>query len=371
MEKRLLFLAFASIIQGNGVSNKILSQKNAFIDLGYEVDFCYFKEQDGNTKAFINDDVFFCLGNRLSYQFKIFCFFKKLSKYINDNKVDILYIRYEKNANHALINFLRGCGGICKRVMEIPTYPYDSEIQNVSFYRRLRLLEERHYRKKLSSCLEKIITFTDDESIFGVPTIRISNAVDDKKIPLIKKNRINTYDLSLIGVANLAFWHGYDRMIMGIRKYYDNGGDKRIMFRIVGDGNLSEKNHLENIVKTECLDDSVIFYGNKKGSELDELFNNSDIAVGCLGCHRKNITSVKSLKNIEYAMRGIPFIYSEINSDFDKMDYVMKVSADDTPVNVEDIITFMQKNQNSPLAIRKSVQHLTWKNQMEIVSQSV
>ncbi|MEG2480028.1 MAG: hypothetical protein RSA50_07120, partial [Mucinivorans sp.] len=43
----------------------------------------------------------------------------------------------------------------------------------------------------------------------------------------------------------------------------------------------------------------------------DDLFEQADIAIGSLARHRSGITTIKTLKNREYAARGIPFIYSE------------------------------------------------------------
>ncbi len=38
-----------------------------------------------------------------------------------------------------------------------------------------------------------------------------------------------------------------------------------------------------------------------------------------------DIFKIKTLKNREYAARGIPFIYSEIDDDFENMPYIIKV----------------------------------------------
>ena len=46
------------------------------------------------------------------------------------------------------------------------------------------------------------------------------------------------------------------------------------------------------------------------------------------------------MKNREYAARGIPFIYSETDSDFDNKPYVLKGPADESPTNIQDIIDF-------------------------------
>lgn len=371
MKHKILFLAFAPILEGNGVAKKILAQRDAFKDLGNDVVFCHFKTQNGSADAYLDDTVFFKLGSKVSYQFKIFRFFEKLASHVKESGYDAIYIRYEKNANAGFIRFLRALGGVCSRIMEIPTYPYDSEIHNASLYRRLRLWEERHYREKFSDCVDTIVTFTDDASIFGVDTLKISNAVDASTISLRTEDKGSEADISLIGVANLAFWHGYDRLLYGLKNYYERGGEKRILFKVVGEGNAAERARLKEIVEKCHLEENVCFYGNKSGEKLDSLFNQSDFAIGCLGCHRKDIVKVKSLKNVEYAMRGIPFVYSEINEDFDNKEYVYKVPADDTPIDINDLLTFINDLDYNPSEIRSDVAHLTWYRQMERVCSSI
>ena len=78
----------------------------------------------------------------------------------------------------------------------------------------------------------------------------------------------------------------------------------------------------------------VIFHGQKMNEELDELFNEADFAIGSLARHRSGIDKIKTLKNREYAARGIPFIYSETDEDFDPMPYIMKVPADESPIDI-------------------------------------
>ena len=103
------------------------------------------------------------------------------------------------------------------------------------------------------------------------------------------------------------------------------------------------------------------------GSALDDLFDRNDVAVGCLGCHRKNIVHVKALKNIEYAARGIPFIYSESNEDFDFKEYVLKIPANESPVDIAFLVAFSKNMNMFPEEIRTSVNRLTWNEQMSKV----
>ena len=93
----------------------------------------------------------------------------------------------------------------------------------------------------------------------------------------------------------------------------------------------------------------------------------SSVAIGSLGRHRSGITTIKTLKNREYASRGIPFIYSENDEDFDNQSYILKAPADESPINIDAIISFLDNNNFQPEDIRKTVEHLSWKRQMEIV----
>ena len=73
------------------------------------------------------------------------------------------------------------------------------------------------------------------------------------------------------------------------------------------------------------------------------------------------------MKNREYASRGIPFIYSECDSDFDDKDYVIKAPADESPIDVNCIIDFMEHFSTPASVIRESVKSLSWESQMQRV----
>ena len=101
------------------------------------------------------------------------------------------------------------------------------------------------------------------------------------------------------------------------------------------------------------------------------MFNQCQFAIGSLGRHRTGITNIKTLKNREYATRGIPFIYSEQDSDFDHQPYVLKAPADDSPIDIQRIVDFSEGFTMKPEDIRRTVEHLTWKIQMQKVLETV
>jgi hypothetical protein len=125
------------------------------------------------------------------------------------------------------------------------------------------------------------------------------------------------------------------------------------------------------IIKQYHIEKRIIFHGTLFGKELDEVFNECQFAIGSLARHRSGITIIKTLKNREYATRGLPFIYSEQDSDFDQQPYVIKASADESPINVEEIIKFLDTFKMKPSEIRQTVACLSWKIQMERVVEKV
>src|SRR5690606_27358515 len=256
-------------------------------------------------------------------------------------------------------------------VMEIPTYPYDDELKPKGFVSRLYNRIEKHCRKKMYKYVDRVLTYSDDEFIFKIPTIRVSNGIDFNKIP-IKTSFPSSDNVNFIGVANLGFWHGYDRLIRGIKNYLDKDNTMPIHFHLVGNGDVAYKKELIELVDELALKDYVTFHGNMEGDELTMLFENTHLAIGSLGRHRSGITNLKSLKNVEYAARGIPFIYSENDANFDDKKYILKVSANESPINVDELISFYLSNKWDSNDIRGSIeQRLSWKTQMEKVVQSI
>jgi glycosyltransferase involved in cell wall biosynthesis len=174
-------------------------------------------------------------------------------------------------------------------------------------------------------------------------------------------------------VAEVHYWHGFDRLIAGIGEYYKKGGTKDVRFHIVGgvaDSEMHDSMHAKGfaeLIEKYGIAGHVVFHGQLFGRQLDDVFNQCQFAIGSLGRHRSGISVIKTLKNREYATRGIPFIYSEQDSDFDHQPYVVKALADESPIDIQQIIDYMDRFTMQPAEIRKTVEHLTWKIQMQRV----
>ena len=367
---KCLYLTFQPIAKADGVSKKVFAQKDALNKLQIETSILYSRVNEKHEYSFYFDNNVFIKNIKRKRLLSPFIystsFFNKIYNLIIKEKITLLYIRYGLTASPSFLNFLKKCKSNNIIIfIEIATYPYDGEL--TSFRLLPGKLIEQFYRKKLHKCVDRIVTYTDNKIIYNIKTINISNAASTNLL-LKKNNIIENNELHLILVANIAFWHGIDRIIEGLKVFYEKKYQFKVYLNIIGEvTNNDEAQKLILLVNKYNLNNYIHFCGPKDGHELDLLFDKANLAIGCLGCHRKNITKVKSLKNIEYAMRGIPFIYSEINEDFDKMNYVHKISTNDNPIEIFELIEFIQKKDYIPNEIRKTVQHLTWEHQMNII----
>ena len=360
---KILFLIFHGFDPNNGISKKISYQLEAFKANGHETHLCYMDEND-SKRRFVEDSVIADYGNGRKGKILKRTEFGSIVDYAVKKQINFVYIRSNHNANPFTIHMVRRMkkAGM-KVVMEIPTYPYDQEYFNKAM--RRQLIQDKMFRNIFAKQLDAIITFSEEDIIFGQQTIRISNGIDFDSVRMKKKSHHPANELHLIGVAEIHRWHGFDRIFKGLADYYATPKAIKVYFHVVGYFfSPIEEAEITEIIKAHHLEPYVILYGKKHGEELDEIFDQCDFGIGSLGRHRVGIEHIKTLKNREYAARGIPFVYSETDTDFDKKPYVMKVPADETAVKVEDIISFYQQLIITPEQIRNSIAELSWKHQM-------
>ena len=368
--KKVLFLIFHGFDPNNGISKKISYQVDAFKKCGMNVHLCYMDEKD-TKKRIIDGDVIADYGNGLLSKILKRTDFSAISNYVKKNQIDLVYIRSNHNANLFTINMVKKMKAYgAKVVMEIPTYPYDIEYKAQDISRQI--FQDKIFRSQLAKYLDAIVTFSDFDKIFGQRTIKISNGIDFDSVKMKTTINDTSKELNLIGVAEIHEWHGFDRIVRGLADYYSKPQDYLVEFHVIGYFFSKEiEDEFRKIISDNHMENYVILYGKKHGTELDNLFDKCDFGIGSLGRHRVGIDKIKTLKNREYAARGIPFIYSETDSDFDPKPYVLKAPADESPIEIQRIIDFYKRNTMSPIEIRESITDLSWKKQMELVIKEV
>lgn len=385
---KILFLVYHGFEEFSGISKKIHYQVKGLRENGHDVRLCHYTiTDDGHRCRFVDNDVIQDYGKGFIAALRQRVGYDCIYDYCVREGIQFVYARCFQNANPWLIRFFKKLkkAGI-HAVTEIPTYPYDAEFVGFSRMTRLNLKIDQTFRNALYQQMDAVVTFSDAQEIFGQRTIRISNGVDFDSIPLHHHlpSDLQPSALHLIGVAEVHYWHGFDRLIAGLGEYYKHSTlhtphstFKQVIFHIVGGvapSEMYDSMHapgFHELIEKYGIQDKVIFHGQLFGQALDDVFNQCQFAIGSLARHRSGITNIKTLKNREYATRGIPFIYSEQDTDFDHQPYVLKTPADEFPINIQQIIDFVDANQFNPADIRKSVEHLSWKIQMQQVVDAV
>ena len=374
---KILFLVYHGFSDESGISKKIHYQVKGLRQNGHEVHLCYYDfDPRGHRCRYVGNKVIADYGTGALAAIRSRTQLDCIYNYCAVNAIEMVYARSFMNANPILVRLFHKLTkrGI-KCITEIPTYPYDSEFKGYPLKYKIPLYIDKLFRKALAKKMEAIVTFSNEETIFGKRTICISNGIDLDSIPIHNPKKQN--DIHLIAVAEIHYWHGFDRLVAGMGEYYKLNPDARkVFFHVVGwedDRGTTSNGYLtvEQTAKKYNIGQYVVNHGKLFGDKLDEVFNQCVFAIGSLGRHRSGITKIKTLKNREYAARGIPFIYSETDNDFEDKPYIIKAPADESPVNIRQIIDFIDTHDVNPTEIRNTVEHLSWRFQMEKVVREI
>lgn len=252
-----------------------------------------------------------------------------------------LYIR-RTVADKAYIGFLHDVKQKypkCKIVIEIFTYPYDKDDFGKwnawPFY-----IKERIYRPELKKYVDRFVTYTEDREIFGVPTIPTANGINVAKIPVIRGNFQNK-SIRLIAVAFMQRQHGYERIIEGINQYYkQNNPEYDVELSLVGDG--PEKPMYQKMVQKYGLQKYVKFYPTMSGKKLDELYNQSDIALIAFGMYKVGVYGkMSALKSRECMAKGMLMLSgSEIDVLGNDYSFMKVMPNCKEPVDINAVVDF-------------------------------
>lgn len=313
-----------------GVVNKVEAQMRLFEKNGIQTTLCQYVWEGGYPQIVIEKDTDLLYFRRIEPSVKL-----------------LLKLRQLRKINPGL-----------RIVMEIPTYPFaDEETISMPIKRRIN--------RRISECvlhfyIDRIVLIGQQKplnQLYGIRTICVNNGVDFDTIKIKQPSDNSEDEIHMLCVSGCFFWHGYDRVIEGMNEYYHEKERKeKIIFHIVGEGQcLDEYKGLAK--KYGLFGKYVFFYGRRVGDELDELYNKCDIAVECLGIHRKKLYFSSSLKSREYAAKGIPMIVAndlDIYQD-DTRQYIKKFPADNSPIDMIEIINFYQEIYKHTKDIAKEV----------------
>lgn len=347
----MLYICYTNlnIDRAVGVRKKIKAQCQAF---SKDFDRVYYTIFAGQTIYLLLDGLIIDREFSLTKKMCNDIVLKWLRKY----DIDKVYIRYEYS-DIWFLEFLTELKNMnIRAVLEFPTIPYDKE--------RVckRPIEDKYYREQLWQYIDCCTTYSAYETVFNIPCIPLVNGVEIEKHPL-KQYRKKDGRIILVAVASMTRWHGYERVLQGMQEYYSKGGKRNVIFRLVGDG--GQLSYYQRLCDKYQLQDYVFFCGRQQGEALDRIYDDSDIAIGSLGMYKTGLKSAAPIKLREYCARGIPFIYGYDDTSFTDEDYFgYRISYDDSPVNIEEVIAFYERLYDGSDFIKDmrqfTIKYLTW-----------
>lgn len=337
-----------------GIKKKVISQISVLKKFGASVDLIYSSGDDINL---LNSHGQVQKLKKVSVGSNHRRFHNSLLKNINFSEYDAVYIRLDY-VSFYLISFLKyiqKSNSQTAILVEIPTYPYRKEVLErgsrilrknplltIKLY--LSMLEDYLFSFFLKNKVSRIITFSKDKKIYGVPTLNISNGVNMSEVKVKKASIQKQEGIDIIAVSTLNKWHGYDRLIKGMGEYYQSKSvNHKVRLHIVGDG--EELEYYKSLVKDFHIERHVFFYGLLQSKELDEVYDIADIAVDALGRHRVGVKYNSSIKGKEYLAKGLPIVSgveTELDGD-ENCPFYYRVISDETLVNIKEIVIFYKK----------------------------
>ena len=357
MQMKGIFIYYNKINKNSlsGIDKKVLTQIQAFNNKKLNCNMVVLNEKEGKQNKLIN-----ALLIRLPFSNKT----PRWSYVQEFDDIDFLYFRRPFFLSIHTIKVLKDIRkrnpGI-KVILEIPNYPYDSEIKrnrkNLPLY-----IKDKYNRRKLRDVVDRIAVQNDIENIFDIPTLKFVNGIDVSQVSL-RKPKTNSIDtINICAVASLTPWQGYERIINGLNQYYKNGGTRKIIIHVVGEG--IERKYYEELVNKFNLIENVIFYGFLTGKEIDEVYNISDLALDAFGRYKTNNKLSTSLKSREYLAKGLPIILGcetdIINSDFT---YSIRYPNDDSIVDFNHIVDFydrIYKKEDDKLEVSREIRNYAY-----------
>lgn len=333
---KMLYLSTWDFVneQSDGVCKKIKSQIKVFEKNGLQVDFIFIRNNEVLFREDGRERILAHVGN-----IKKTPAYMRMYRHLKDKQYDWVYNRYGlmDTFYYRVLKKLYNNGA--RILIELPSYPYVGEKPKGIAYQFMYWWDTL-YLKKLNKITDRILTYSRNEVIWKIPTIQIMNGIDLSKIPPAVKTEKKDDTIHLLAVAFMQPYHGYERLLYGLKQYYDEGGSRKVVCHFVGEG--PEKEAYERIVSEKNLEDYVIFYGKKGGRELDAIYNRCDLGMCSFGYYKINASLSSQLKVREYLAKGIPIICGVDTDIFQVIDkaYYLQFANDDSYLEIGRIISF-------------------------------
>ncbi len=345
-----------------GLLEKYVGKQRALHLLGWSTSLCCFKENKPVIYRLTDDS-----SNPECHELYQKAFFTAVLAYLSDiTSCELLYIRYPFSSPF-FIRFLKKVKlnfPDTHIVIEFPTYPYKKEFTGVKWF---KYLVDQYYAGQLHNYADLAATTADVETMYNIPAVTFSHA-----LPALPENYSRSGSeqsvIQILAAGNLFDWFGLDRLIKGMAIELKNSNSLDVYLHIAGTGPMELK--LKRSVIDLGLEAYVQFHGALEKKELIALAAKSDIGVGVLGSHRKNLKEHKPLKHRAYLTYRLPFMLSTSDPDFPgHLPFVHYFPQDNSPISIREIKLFFENSKDTTPAMERHIgQFTSWRQEMKKIT---
>lgn len=355
---RALFIANIKLDENEGIFKKVYAQAKGL------------KKAVGNgiliTKSEIGCKIFDLDSGKVDEQ--SCSVLSKALELINTCDISKVYIRHMV-PSYRLIKLLKVAHKKkCIIYYEIPTYPYYAEQFRTSKRKHraiTKLTLDTIFWPFIYKNIDKLVVIKSNSKVKKYKKmIEITNgALVDNIVTKQYKNELKKC-FSMVAVGTLYPYHGYDRVLQGLKLCNESINGTIIQFNIVGSSETIDELKKEADNLGLC---HVKFHGVKTTEELNLLYDQFDVGLGCLALHRRNADIDTTIKIIEYYCRGTPVVTSGISPmDQYYKNFTIHVESSEEPIDIEKVykefysIDIDEKKKISSIAKEK----FSWDNIM-------
>lgn len=332
-----LFVANIELAETEGIYKKVVSEATA---IGKVLGECDLVTKYGKKTRVKKSN-----GDTLCFEQPVLDF---ILDCIDKNKTDFLYIRH-MIPSPKLISVLSSAKKKGIRIYyEIPTYPYYGEQFKASRHKYRAVIKiglDVIFWPLIYQFIDKLVVIRSSTKARHYPKmIEITNGVRVDNIQSKSYSENEHGAFRMVAVGTLYPYHGYDRILKGMVACGERVDNTQIEFHIVGSSQTIDDLH-------RMADDlnlhNVFFHGVKTTEELNEMYEQFDVGLGCLALHRRNADIDTTLKVIEYYCRGLPVVTSGKCPSSNVEEYTIFVDDSEEPLSIPDILNdYKQINVN-------------------------
>ncbi len=380
---KLCYIFLSAGIESDSVQKKVISQIRGLNDSGAECRGFFFTNDVDEVTVFDKNIILIPYPRTQKRLFNIIYQKKGLHNFVkhylkqNLNVDEYIYLRYP-GVTHELYKLAKEFKNRIisehqsKEIEEIKSLRNEHPISfNVSkiisyfLYQFWPIYNEVIWSKPYSKWLLAKVAVTNEIAEYQAKNCNkvwvIPNGIETSKYKIRVSPQLEgkLKIIFLKGTSGNAPWNGIDRLVKSIDNYPNN---KSLELYICG-----------HIIEGEVPNrDYIIQTGYLNSEELDHLISNVHFGFSTLCLYRKQLNEAAVLKAREYFARGLPFVYGYIDPDLENIEsakkYCFKVSNDDTLVNFDEVIRFVNNVYSDPFYVTKmrniAIENLDWKAKM-------